>query len=29
MKVQALLALTALAAFGAKFHAMIGHFDGR
>jgi hypothetical protein len=29
MKVQALLALTALAALAGKFHAMIGHFDGR
>jgi hypothetical protein len=29
VKVQALLTLTALAAFVAKFHLMIGHFDGR
>lgn len=29
MKVQALLALTALAAFAAKFHLFVGHFDGR
>ena len=29
MKVTVLLALVALAAFVAKFHVMIGHFDGR
>jgi hypothetical protein len=29
MKVTLLLTLVALAAFVAKFHTMIGHFDGR
>jgi len=29
VKIQALLTLTALAAFVAKFHLMVGHFDGR
>jgi hypothetical protein len=28
LKVSALLVLTALAAFAAKFHMFIGHFDG-
>jgi hypothetical protein len=29
VKVTLLLTLVALAAFVAKFHAYIGHFDGR
>jgi hypothetical protein len=29
VKVTLLLTLVALAAFVAKFHLMIGHFDGR